>query len=183
MPVLANERQEKACQLRAKGLTQAEAYELAGYTPSRSNASALFSQPEIKQRLAEIKEEREKLEARRRAAHEELQKTQGELGIEDLETENHGITREWIILQYKEVIKNAQQEGKHAAAASALREVTKLLGLDKPPPGDPNKAGAPQGPAQPKRSTSGLMDALTEEADEEVAQEEAAEDGDHPTTA
>lgn len=178
MPALANDRHEKAAQYRAKGLTQLESYELAGYSPNKGNAANLFAQPEVKARVEEIKAERQKLEDRRRLAYEELQATQDGLGIDDSESETHGITREWIILQYKQVIQKAQEEGKHAAAASALREVTKLLGLDKPPPGDPNKPPPLQPGAPRPPSGKAALDMLADqEAEAEVAQEEEAEDG------
>jgi hypothetical protein len=54
MPVLKNARHEKFSQLRAQGKTQDEAYELAGFKPSRHHASRLATKGNIQARVAEI---------------------------------------------------------------------------------------------------------------------------------
>ncbi|MBM7047562.1 hypothetical protein [Rhizobium lusitanum] len=54
MPVLKNARHEKFSQLRAEGKTQDEAYELAGFKPSRHHASRLATKGNIQARVAEI---------------------------------------------------------------------------------------------------------------------------------
>lgn len=54
MPVLDNPKQEKACQERAKGKTEVEAYEIAGYSPNEGNANKFFARPEIDARVKEI---------------------------------------------------------------------------------------------------------------------------------
>jgi phage terminase small subunit len=60
MPVLSNAKQERFCQQLALGKTASEAYELAGYKPSRSNASVLKAKQNIADRIAEILQESEK---------------------------------------------------------------------------------------------------------------------------
>ena len=60
MPVLSNAKHELFCQHLALGKTASEAYELAGYKPSRSNASVLRAKQNISDRLAEILQESEK---------------------------------------------------------------------------------------------------------------------------
>ncbi|NTG07238.1 terminase small subunit [Rhizobium rhizogenes] len=54
MGVLKNARHEKFAQLRAQGKTQDEAYELAGFKPSRHHASRLATKGNIQARVAEI---------------------------------------------------------------------------------------------------------------------------------
>ena len=54
MPVLIKPRWERFSQELAKGKTQVEAYEIAGYSPHDSNAAALAQEPEIQGRVAEI---------------------------------------------------------------------------------------------------------------------------------
>lgn len=54
MPVLSNPKHEIFAQLIARGRTQAEAYEEAGYRPSEPNASRLTSNEKVGARIAEI---------------------------------------------------------------------------------------------------------------------------------
>jgi len=54
MPPLPNTRHERFCQELAQGKTASEAYALAGYAPSRKNASRLRANEDVKSRLAEI---------------------------------------------------------------------------------------------------------------------------------
>ncbi len=54
MPVLKNPKHELFAQELAKGKTQVEAYEIAGYKPNDSNAAVLANKPEIQGRLTEI---------------------------------------------------------------------------------------------------------------------------------
>lgn len=56
MPALKNTRHERFAQELAKGRTQEQAYEAAGYRPSRPNASKLASGNNIIQRVAQIQE-------------------------------------------------------------------------------------------------------------------------------
>jgi phage terminase small subunit len=60
MPALPNFRQEAFAQARAKGERLEDAYEDAGYTPARGNASRLAARPEVADRIAEIRAERGK---------------------------------------------------------------------------------------------------------------------------
>jgi phage terminase small subunit len=54
MPALANARHEKFAQELSKGKTADEAYALAGYRPSRSNASVLRTNQNILDRVSEL---------------------------------------------------------------------------------------------------------------------------------
>lgn len=56
MPVLSNPRHERFAQELAKGKSQSEAYEEAGYKPDRSAASRLSTNVHIQARRAEIQE-------------------------------------------------------------------------------------------------------------------------------
>ena len=58
MPTLPNAKQELFCQNYVKGMSQAEAYEKAGYVPNRCNASRLMKTNEnIPARIAELYDE------------------------------------------------------------------------------------------------------------------------------
>jgi len=56
MPALTNPKHERFAQELAKGKTQAEAYQAAGYAPSEPNASRLTSNDKVAARVAEIQE-------------------------------------------------------------------------------------------------------------------------------
>jgi len=60
MPVLSNAKHELFCQHLALGKTASEAYELAGYKPSRSNASVLRAKHSVSDRLSEILQQSER---------------------------------------------------------------------------------------------------------------------------
>lgn len=64
MPVLSNAKHERFAQGLATGLSASEAYEEAGFKPSRSNASVLKSQQNIVDRVDELLERRETVERR-----------------------------------------------------------------------------------------------------------------------
>jgi phage terminase small subunit len=54
MPVLANPRHERFAQELAKGKSQTDAYEAAGYKPNRSHATRLVTKGSVKDRVAEL---------------------------------------------------------------------------------------------------------------------------------
>jgi len=56
MPALSNPKHERFAQGLAKGLSQSDAYEEAGYNPSRSAAARLAADVNICERVAEIQE-------------------------------------------------------------------------------------------------------------------------------
>ena len=57
MPVLDNPKWELAAQEVAKGKTQLEAIETAGYAPHDSNASSLIGNDKVKSRIRELQEQ------------------------------------------------------------------------------------------------------------------------------
>ncbi len=52
--MLRNPRRERFAQELAKGKTQLEAYEIAGYKPNRSHAAKLANDPEVMERMTQI---------------------------------------------------------------------------------------------------------------------------------
>ncbi len=54
MPVLDNPKHELFAQELAKGKSQVEAYEIAGYVPNDGNATKLAANPEVQERVKEI---------------------------------------------------------------------------------------------------------------------------------
>ena len=106
MPVLSNPKHELFCQYLALGKTATEAYELAGYKPSRSNASVLRAKQNISDRLAEILQESEKTV------------------LDQIE-----YTRDALLSELEEARKLALKRGQPSAAVQASMGKAKLLGL------------------------------------------------------
>jgi hypothetical protein len=102
MPVLDNPKWELAAQEVAKGKTQLEAIETAGYAPHDSNASRLIGNDKVKSRIRELQEH---------AAMATEITLQGQ--IEKLER---------LLLQ-------AESHKQYAAAIAASREQSELSGL------------------------------------------------------
>ena len=110
MPVLSNPKHERFCQERAKGETADHAYQLAGYTPSRHNAARLSTNETVRQRIAEVQEQRyQAMEARVGARLE--------------------ITAELLMGQLEEVRDLAVKAGQHSAAVAAMKEIAVLAGV------------------------------------------------------
>jgi cellobiose-specific phosphotransferase system component IIA len=55
MPILQNPRHEAFAQARAKGALMDDAYESAGFAPGNGHASRLAKQPEMIERVAELR--------------------------------------------------------------------------------------------------------------------------------
>ena len=93
MGVLKNPKHELFAQELAKGKTATEAYELAGYRPSRANASHLQRDHNISQRVVELLAEREQIHSQATAEA----------------VERAGLTKEWIIAKLIENAERASQ--------------------------------------------------------------------------
>ena len=102
MPVLANPKHEIFASELAKGRTLEEAYALAGYAKSRSNASVLRTNQNILDRVAEL---------------------QGNVA------ENTQVTIEGLILEANEVYRTAMKERQLGAANGALKLKAVFAGL------------------------------------------------------
>jgi hypothetical protein len=106
MPVLSNAKHELFCQHLALGETASKAYELAGYKPSRSNASVLRAKQNISDRLAEILQESEKTV------------------LDQIE-----YTRDALLSELEETRKLALKRGQASAVVAATMGKAKILGL------------------------------------------------------
>jgi phage terminase small subunit len=90
MPVLPNPRHEVFAQELAKGKPACDAYEVAGYNPSRSSASRLQQNADISARVDELLATREQIHAQ--ATERAVQRT--------------ALTKEWVI---EGLMENAQR--------------------------------------------------------------------------
>jgi phage terminase small subunit len=106
MPVLSNAKHELFCQHLALGKTATEAYEMAGYKPSRSNASVLKANQNISDRLSEI-----------------LQQSERKV-VQQIES-----TRESLLAELEEARQTARDRGNASAMVSATIGKARVLGL------------------------------------------------------
>jgi hypothetical protein len=106
MPVLSNAKYELFCQHLALGKTASEAYELAGYKPSRSNASVLRAKQNVSDRLSEI-----------------LQQSERKI-VQQIE-----YTRDSILAELEEARQMAIELKNPSAAWQAAMAKAKILGL------------------------------------------------------
>jgi hypothetical protein len=106
VPVLSNAKHELFCQQLALGKTASEAYELAGYKPSRSNASVLRAKQNISNRIAEILQESEKTV------------------VKQIE-----YTRDTLLSELEEERQLALKRGQASAAVQASMGKARILGL------------------------------------------------------
>ena len=102
MPVLSNPKHERFCQYLAQGKTATEAYKLAGYKPSRFNASHLADNPKVIERLQQITTKHGVAAA---------------------------VTAESLIAEAQDVLKNAKDSKQYSAAIGAIREMGVLSGV------------------------------------------------------
>lgn len=102
MPVLTNPRWERFAQELAKGKSQAEAYETAGYEQNRGNATRLKANESVLKRVAE------------------LQSRTAERAV---------VTAESLIAEAEEIRKAAFTAGVYAAAIAAVKEKGVLAGV------------------------------------------------------
>lgn len=110
MPILGNPHHERFCQEIAQGRMQDEAYELAGYSKNRGNASRLRSDPKIAARIQEILEAgAERAEITRERVLAEL----GRIGFNDIRK----------VFSENGALKRVEELDDDAAAAVAAIEV------------------------------------------------------------
>ncbi len=102
MPVLDSPKWELAAQELAKGRTQVEAIETAGYSPHRSNASRLIANDSIKLRVSELQEQ---------AAR------------------SISITLEGQIAKLEDLLNQAKQHKQISAGVSAIDKQNELMGF------------------------------------------------------
>ena len=103
MSVLSNPKHELTAQELAKGKTQVEAIEAAGYSPHRSNASRLIANDNIKSRVQELQMEASKTIA---------------------------ITLEGQIAKLEDLLNQAKQLKQISAGVAAIDKQNELMGFE-----------------------------------------------------
>jgi len=111
--MLKNPRREQFAQLLASGKTAKDAYALAGYKASESNAAWLARKEEISSRVADISNER--WEQERAATAAAVQRT--------------AITRQVLVEKLEATRAAAEAAGQYSAAVTATKEIAVLLGI------------------------------------------------------
>jgi phage terminase small subunit len=102
MPALENARHEKFAQEIFKGKSADEAYQIAGYKPSRKNASRLKANEDIRRRVSEFQ-------------------SASSMRVE--------ITIASLLQEAGEIQQAAKEAGQHSAAVAALTAKAKLAGF------------------------------------------------------
>jgi hypothetical protein len=133
---LSNRKHEIFARFVANGETYTRAYELAGYNPSNSNSSTMANRPEIAERIAVLKAEKEDRDL----------KFQIEMRKANVDPTNpEGASRqvaEWNVKQvldlFWENARLAQVAGQFTTANDSLKIIAQILGLTEKPAGKPN---------------------------------------------
>lgn len=122
--IFLNKKQELFCRFMSRGSTQNEAYELAGYAPSNSNACTLANKPEIKTRIAELKEEFQQDQERHAIALANAKRIAAETG------DNSHIEQavEWTVNRVMDMIADNVRLAQVANEFKAANEALKMLG-------------------------------------------------------
>jgi phage terminase small subunit len=102
LPALSNPKHERFAQELFKGKTADEAYQNAGYQPSRKNASRLRTKEDIQRRIAEYQ-------------------SASSMRVE--------VTVASLLQEAAEIQQAAKEAGQHSAAVAALTAKAKLAGL------------------------------------------------------
>lgn len=113
MPALTNPKHELFAQELAKGRTQIEAHEAAGYKPHRGNASALAQDKNILERVSEIQSERAEMD---RQATEKA-------------AEALSIDKKWVMSRLIENATRAAASEDYSPSNKALELLGKELGM------------------------------------------------------
>lgn len=118
-----NKKQELFCRFIAGGETQTSAYEMAGYSPSTSNAHTMANKPDIKKRIAELKEENYEREIRFKKDLAAVQAT----GNKDLIEKQVEWTVQRVMDMMAENVRLAQVAGEYRAANETLKMMAEGL--------------------------------------------------------
>lgn len=122
---IPNRKQELFCRFVARGETYSQAYELAGYNPSSSNASTMANRPEIKDRIQVLRDEHdnEQMELKYRLAKVR----------EDGDPSLVEVGAEWnfnrVMDMIAENVRLAQVAGEYKAANDALKMMGEALNM------------------------------------------------------
>lgn len=116
MPILENPRHERFAQGLAKGLSASEAYEAAGFKPSRAAASRLSTKVNVQERVKEL---------------------QGRV-VEGIQ-----ISKQWVMEQLVDNVVKAKEAKEFAPANKALELLGKEVGMFKDRIEHTGKGGGP----------------------------------------
>ena len=120
MTKLANNRQEKYCRLRARGMIIIDAYTESGYSPNTGNASKMENLPHIMARVAEMRQDEADREKRIEEGRSLLMHEGGD--PED-------VTLRWIQMELIENLRCSRKEGNVREANNALKMLAQTVGL------------------------------------------------------
>jgi phage terminase small subunit len=113
MPTLRNPKWERFAQELAGGKTAGQAYELAGFSPNPANAWRLHQREEVRRRINEI------LDQRQRAADKALANAAARAGVDEF----------WVLRNLRLNAVMAMRAGDRAAAARSIELIGKHLSM------------------------------------------------------
>jgi phage terminase small subunit len=113
MAILRNPKWERFAQELAVGKTAGQAYELAGFSPNPANAWRLHQREEIRKRINEI------LDQKQRAADKAVANAAERVGLDE----------EWVLRNLRMNAVMAMRAGDRSAANRALEIIAKHLGM------------------------------------------------------
>lgn len=148
MPVLDKAKWENFARNLARGMTQADAYEQAGFVRDAQSASRLANKAIILERVEEIKAERDAILAGPNAFDPEA---------DDGEGDQIAITAEWVLERLAANVISAQTMGNHKAANEALAMLGQYLGMSFADKTAKSKEGDPNLPALGNGNTFNIL--------------------------
>lgn len=126
--------------------SQSESYELAGYRPSTANASTLANRPDIKMRVAELREEKMMREVELKSRLKALNIDPDNPNADDMEKVEEVVM--WTVaMVQKELFLNArlaQSNGEFQAANKSLELLGQSIGMWENAKKDKDGSGKPQ---------------------------------------
>jgi hypothetical protein len=124
---LPNRKHELFARFVANGETYTAAYELSGYTPSTANASTMAARPEVAERIAALKEEKEQRDIRFEVECKKANVDPNTAVANSREVAEWNV--ETVLRLYHENTRLAQIAGQFGAAQASLDSIAKIMGL------------------------------------------------------
>lgn len=125
MPSLANPKHEMFARLIVQGLSQVDAYAKAGYEKRSANASTLAKRPEVKARVQELIDERERAMG---FGNQFIEPVAGDPESVSMEIPDE-FSVDWVLRELAENAMRARQAGNWGASNRALEMIGKAKGM------------------------------------------------------
>lgn len=125
MPALSNPKYEMFARCLVQGMSQAKAYVKAGYSQNTANASTLAKRPEVRARVQELIEERERATGQMTIPDP----VGSDLPGPDKPGSPDELDPDWVLMELVENARAARQAGQFSASTKALEMIGRALGM------------------------------------------------------